>query len=207
MSSHHVVRDEQEPALFIIEPEASNLEFIQQLLEWSPTLVVVEQALDQVLQWGIKIDVVVCQETSFENIRTQTTNQYPIEIIAVNDNLVEHGLKYLYHRNHASVNIITQFDQDLVKRDFLEKMDVIVFSHEFKAFYVAQGAWKKWVTADTLFKVLPIATEIPPQTENLIPYVDVAYQPNEQYLKPAHEGFIQVSHPDHPFWVFEKVGA
>lgn len=207
MSSHHIVKDEQEPALFIVEPEASNLELIQQLLEWSPTLVVVEQALEKVLSWGIKIDVVVCQEANFEEVRIKTIEQYPIEIIAAADDLIENGLRYLYHRNHVSVNIITYFEKHAFAQNFLEKMDVIVFSHEFKAFYVAHGSWKKWVTADTLFKILPVTSQIPPQTENLIPCIEAPAltEGNNPYLKPEHEGFIQVSNEQHPFWIFEKI--
>lgn len=206
MSSHHIVRDEQEPALFIIEPEASNLDLIQQLLGWSPTLVVVEQALDTVLQWGIKIDVVVCKEVDFEEVRRKTMDQYPIEIIAATENLVENGLRYLYHRNHKSVNIITHFEDGHFAQNFADKMDVIVFNQEFKAFYVAQGSWKKWVTADTLFKVLPLTTQLPLKIENLLPCEEcLGDQSKSQTLKPAQEGFIQVSHPEHPFWIFEQI--
>ncbi len=201
MSSHHVVRDEQEPALLIVEPHASKLDFIQQLLEWSPTVVVVEQALEQVLKWGIKVDVVVCKTASLDKVSAQTADQYPVDIVAVEGNHIDEGLKYLYQRKHVAVNIIADFDQDLVKQEFLDKMDVIIFNQGFKAFYVTNGSWKKWVTADTLFKVLPVATQTPAQTDNLKPLAD-----NQDYLTPVNEGFIQINHPQHPFWIFEKLG-
>lgn len=202
MSSHHVVRDEQEPALLIVESHASKLDFIQQMLEWSPTVVVVEQALEQVLKWGIKVDVVICETASFTNVRTQTADQYPIDIVTVRGNHVNEGLNYLYQRNHVAVNIIAGFDQSLVKQEFLDKMDIIIFNQGFKAFYVKEGGWKKWVTADTLFKVLPIATKTPAQTDNLQPFAD-----NTDYLIPINEGFIQIKHLESPFWVFEKLGV
>lgn len=203
MSSHHIVRDEQEPALLIIEPHAVQLDFIQQLLEWSPTVVVIEQALDQVLSWGIKIDVVVCTKASFDRASAQTVDQYPVEVVAVDDHLLDQALKYLYQHNHRAVNIISSFEQDLIKPEVLAKMDVIVFNHHFKVFYVAKGDWKKWVTIDTLFQVLPVATDAPPHTKNLEP---VTNDDNVVYLKPAQEGFIQISHPQADFWVFEKIG-
>ena len=202
MSSHHVVRDEQEPALLIVEPHASKLGFIQQMLEWSPTVVVVEQALEQVLKWGIKVDVVVCKTASFDAVSAQTADQYPIDIVAVEGNHIDEGLKYLYQRNHVAVNIIAGFDQGLVKQDFLDKMEIIIFNQGFKVFYVVKSGWKKWAVADTLFKVLPVATETPAQTNNLKPFAD-----DTDYLMPINEGFIQINHPESAFWVFEKLGV
>lgn len=201
MSSHHVVRDEQEPALLIVEPHASKLDFIQQMLEWSPTVVVVEQALEQVLKWGIKVDVVICTTASLDEARTQTANQYPVDIVAVEGNHIDEGLTYLYQRKHVAVNIIADFVQGLVKQEFLDKMDVIIFNQGFKVFYVAKGGWKKWVAADTLFKMLLVATKTPAQTDNLKPFSD-----NTDYLMPINEGFIQIKHLESPFWVFEKLG-
>ena len=210
MSSHHIIRDEQEPALFIIDPNACSLELIQQLLEWSPTLVVVESALEQVLAWGIKIDVVVCYESSFEEVQEKTSTQFPIEIIAVSSDLVENGLRYLYHRNHVSVHVISHFEDEHFAQSFLEKMDVIVFNQEYKAFYVAKDTWKKWVTADTLFKVLPTMAHIEFETQNLEPYPEANLKvcpdvTQAQSFRPQQEGFIQISNLQHPFWVFEKI--
>ncbi|HAS45560.1 MAG TPA: hypothetical protein DCS93_34060 [Microscillaceae bacterium] len=210
MSSHHIIRDEQEPALFIIDPDACSLELIQQLLGWSPTLVIVEQALDQVLAWGIKIDVVVCHETNLATVQEKTCAQLPIEIIAVEHNLVENGLRYLYHRNHVSVHVISYFEDEQFAQNFLEKMDLIVFNQEYKAFYVAKDSWKKWVTADTLFKVLPTVPDITLETQNLEPYQDEKislnlHRQHTQAFRPQQEGFIQISNTKHPFWVFEKI--
>ncbi|OJJ19181.1 hypothetical protein BKI52_20430 [marine bacterium AO1-C] len=211
MSSHHIIRDEQEPALFIIDPDACGLDLIQQLLGWSPTLVIVEQALDQVLAWGIKIDVVICYEKSFETVQAKTSAQFPIEIIAVESNLVENGLRYLYHRNHVSVHVISYFEGERFAQNFLEKMDVIVFNQKYKAFYVAKDSWKKWVTADTLFKVLPTVPDLALETQNLEPYQEEKIEPSlnpqsTQTFRPKQEGFIQISNLKHPFWVFEKIG-
>lgn len=37
MSSHHIVRDDQEPALIIANGAACSSELLGQLLEWSPS--------------------------------------------------------------------------------------------------------------------------------------------------------------------------
>lgn len=210
MSSHHIIRDEQEPALLIIDSEACSLDLIQQLLGWSPTLVVVEPALDQVLNWGIKIDVVICLEEQRDTVEAKTANQFPIKIITTNGSLAENGLRYLYEHNHSSVHVISYFEDEHFAQSFLEKMDVIVFNQEYKGFYVAKGTWKKWVTTDTLFQVLPLANDASFETNNLVSHslknADISVAPNKaQSFRPGQEGFIQISNPNHPFWVFEKI--
>lgn len=57
MSSHHIIREKQEPALIIANGEACSMEILGQLLEWSPTVVVLDGAIKRVLDLGIKIDV------------------------------------------------------------------------------------------------------------------------------------------------------
>lgn len=60
MSSHHIVREKQEPALFILDFDGFDEEYFGQLLEWSPTLVVSEDCYEKIARMGIKIDAVIC---------------------------------------------------------------------------------------------------------------------------------------------------
>jgi len=59
MSSHHIVRDDQEPALIIANGAECSMELLGQLLEWSPVVIVLDNAIDRVLQLDIKIDVLL----------------------------------------------------------------------------------------------------------------------------------------------------
>jgi thiamine pyrophosphokinase len=85
MSSHHIVKEKQEPALIIANGEACSEELLGQLLEWSPFIVVLDHAIYRVLDLGIKIDVWMGdfdQQHDFENIRA---SQHPLEIISTPD--------------------------------------------------------------------------------------------------------------------------
>ena len=86
MSSHHIVREKQEPALIIANGEACSDELLGQLLEWSPFVVVLDGALDRVLHRQIKIDVLFGdfdqENFNFEDLKT---SQFPIEIIHAPD--------------------------------------------------------------------------------------------------------------------------
>ena len=59
MSSHHIVRDDQEPALIIANGASCNIELLGQLLEWSPLVIVLDSAMERVLELGIKVDVLL----------------------------------------------------------------------------------------------------------------------------------------------------
>ena len=58
MSSHHTVREKQEPALLIADGIiAWNSLF--ELLEWSPTVVALDGAARRIMEQGIKVDWVI----------------------------------------------------------------------------------------------------------------------------------------------------
>jgi len=57
MSSHHIVRENQEPALLVANFQALSAEDLGQLLEWSPTVVTNEATIDFLLAQAIKVDV------------------------------------------------------------------------------------------------------------------------------------------------------
>jgi thiamine pyrophosphokinase len=85
MSSHHIVKEKQEPALIIANGEACSEELLGQLLEWSPFIVVLDQAIYRVLDLGIKVDVWMGdfdQQHDFDDIAER---QHPLEIINTPD--------------------------------------------------------------------------------------------------------------------------
>lgn len=58
MSSHHIVRENQEPALVVADFHALDSEQLGQLLEWSPMIVTDAANVDFLLAEGIKVDIV-----------------------------------------------------------------------------------------------------------------------------------------------------
>ncbi|GAC1303692.1 MAG: hypothetical protein NVSMB24_10070 [Mucilaginibacter sp.] len=59
MSSHHVVREKQEPALLVLSLDNFPDEMLGQLLEWSPTVICTQQTAEALVAYGIKIDWIV----------------------------------------------------------------------------------------------------------------------------------------------------
>ena len=154
MSSHHIVRDAQEPALLIANTNIP-LESIGQLLEWSPVVVVLENCLEEVLIWDIKIDKILCQSTHYEKIKAASTHQQPLQIFPLNStqisDYIHFAIKNLLKNGHDAISIVWE---DFEPRDFeeyIEKVELIVYQENSKGYFLKKGVFKKWVMADTTF--------------------------------------------------------
>ena len=98
MSSHHIVKDKQEPALIIANGEDCSYDLLSQLLEWSPTVLVLDGAITRVLELGIKVDIVLGDFDSAKNIEELLIDQQPIKIIHTPDQNktdLEKGIEHL----------------------------------------------------------------------------------------------------------------
>ena len=108
MSSHHIVRDDQEPALIIANGESCSSELLGQLLEWSPIVVVLDSAIERVLQLDIKVDVLLGDFDRNFDAQKYKDAQFPIEIIHTPDQNktdLEKAFDYLIEKKHKAVNV------------------------------------------------------------------------------------------------------
>src|SRR5690554_457738 len=109
MSSHHIVRDDQEPALIIANGAACSNELLNQLLEWSPLVVVLDSAIDRVLELGIKVDVLIGDFDRNFDYNYYKKLQYPIEIIQLEEQEtydIDKAINYLIERKIPAANIV-----------------------------------------------------------------------------------------------------
>src|SRR6188768_1189225 len=98
MSSHHFVKEGQEPALIIANGEACSTELLGQLLEWSPLVMVLDGAVLRVLELHIKIDVVLGDFDHNINMQELLKEQQPVKIIHAPDQNktdLHKGIEYL----------------------------------------------------------------------------------------------------------------
>ncbi|MCP9768005.1 thiamine diphosphokinase [Lacihabitans sp. LS3-19] len=110
MSSHHIVKEKQEPALIIANGEACSQELMGQLLEWSPFVIVLDGAINRVIDLGIKIDVLFGDFDRIDfNQEEILKSQFPIEIIHAPDQDktdLEKAIDFLIERNFPAANIL-----------------------------------------------------------------------------------------------------
>ena len=177
MSSHHIVRDKQEPALLIANGAACSAELLGQLLEWSPFVVVLDHAIHRVLDLGIKVDVLLGDFDRNINFDDILARQYPLEIVSAPDQNktdLEKGLEFLIERGFPAVNIIwatgRRADHSITNLTNLVRykndLKMVLFDDHSKVFPLV-GTFEKWYAKSTPISLIPVGTVAGISTEGL----------------------------------------
>lgn len=210
MSSHHIVRDDQEPALIIANGAACNVEVLGQLLEWSPLVIVLDSAMERVVELGIKVDVLLGDFDRGFNPEIYKTTQYPIEIVhAPNQDKtdLEKAFDYLIKRKIPAANVIWATGKradhtisnvtNIVRyRDFLK----IVILDDHSKIFLLPKKFKKWYTANTPISLIPIGEVSGISSENLVyplqnDTLTMGYRSGSSN-RVAQDGLISITHSE-----------
>lgn len=147
MSSHHIVREKQEPALLILGLDSFSDELLGQLLEWSPTVIVTPATAEKVNALGIKIDWVITDQPNLilqSDIKLMPTGS---------DSEAEAAIKYLITHGYSAVNIITD---DLQLKDylfFIDKINMVIY-HQNQKVYAVNSGFSKWKPAGETIQLI-----------------------------------------------------
>lgn len=204
MSSHHFVKEQQEPAVFILD--TANIEFdqISGLLEWVPTILVSEKALDQVLSWRIKIDIILASPT-FQNENQELLEaQFPVKFLTVEkDDFLNAGLKHLVASKHEAAHLVGISHQAAFElEDKLKLMNLTLVDGGWKYYPVKSGVFKKWFAESSIHihgkEGMPMEMKNS-EGELILPitYATMIEVP---------EGITQIKVPG-IFWIGEQVGS
>lgn len=134
MSSHHIVRENQEPALLVEDFHALSEEYLGQLLEWSPTIVTNPENVDYFLSQEIKVDILYGQLEDFY--------QEEIKRILPEKNFLEDALAYLISNNYKAVNIFATACNPLFLR-FAKDINIVVFAQGIR-YVIITSKYEKW---------------------------------------------------------------
>lgn len=166
MSSHHIVRDDQEPALIIANGATCSDELLGQLLEWSPLVIVLDSAIERVLELGIKVDVLLGDFDRGFDTSFYKESQYPIEIIHTpnqDKTDLEKAFDYLIEKKIPAVNVIwatgkradhtiTNITNIVRYRDLLK----IVILDDHSKVFLLPTKFEKWYPKDSVISLIPI---------------------------------------------------
>ncbi len=202
MSSHHFVKDQQEPAVFILNADELNFEQVSGMLEWVPTVLVSEVALDQVLSWGIKIDVILASDEFQKSNPQLLQEQYPLKFLTVNEgNFLDIGLQYLIESQHKAVHLVGiphQTALDLEEKTKL--MDLTIMDGDWKYYPVPSGIFKKWFAESTIH--IHAKEGLPVEIRNS--YGDLILPIRYATMIEVPEGTTEIKAPG-LFWIGEMV--
>jgi thiamine pyrophosphokinase len=177
MSSHHIVKDNQEPALIIANGASCSAELLNQLLEWSPFIIVLDNAIERVLELGIKIDVILGDFDNHFDPNYYTSKQFPLEIVHTpnqDKTDLEKAFDYLIEKGHSSVNVvwatgkrtdhtISNLTNIVRYKDTLK----IVILDDYSKVFLLPKLFKKWYPKNTILSLIPVGTVTEITTSNL----------------------------------------
>lgn len=177
MSSHHIVRDDQEPALIIANGASCNIELLGQLLEWSPFVVVLDNAIERVLDLDIKVDAVLGDFDDDFNPEELINKQYPIDIITTpnqNKTDLEKAFDYLIEKGHKAVNVVwatgKRTDHTINNitciANYKDHLKIVFFDDHSKVFLLPK-TFEKWYPKNTIISLIPIGIVEEIVTHNL----------------------------------------
>lgn len=181
MSSHHVVRDLQEPALIIANGASCRSEILNDLLEWSPFVVVLDGAIHRVLDLGIKIDALLGDfdrnEIDFEQVKFK---QDSIEIVHTPDQNktdLEKALDFLIDKGHQAVSILWAtgrradhtFSNIALLARYRGKIKITLLDDHSSIFLLPQrpASFQKWYPKGSIISLLPLGEVSGISTKNL----------------------------------------
>ena len=177
MSSHHIVRDDQEPALVIANGAACNSELLGQLLEWSPLVVVLDSAMERVMKLDIKVDVLLGDFDADFDVEKYKETQFPLEIVHTPDQNktdLEKAFDYLIDRKIPAVNVVwatgKRADHTINNLTIIAKyryqLKIVLLDDHSKIFLLPQK-FEKWYPRNTIISLLPIGDVMGISTQNL----------------------------------------
>lgn len=208
MSSHHIVRDDQEPALIIANGEACSNELLHQLLEWNPLVIVLDSAIDRVLELGIKVDVLIGDFDRDFNYNFYKEKQYPLEIIKIEnqDNTdLDKAINYLINRNIPAANIVwatgKRMDHTFTNitnlASYYDQIKLVLLD-DYSKIFVLNKDFRKWYPAQTILSLIPVGTVTGINSTNL------EYELKNDILilgfkrgnsnKVLNDGFVEISY-------------
>ncbi|MET3977972.1 thiamine pyrophosphokinase [Mucilaginibacter sp. UYP25] len=189
MSSHHIVREKQEPALLLLSVDNFEEELLGQLLEWSPTVITTPLIAEQMNSYEIKIDIIVADEID------ETLQSDIKQIPQAGTSQVEAALNFLIQNEYKAVNVVA----DVVSFDdftaFAPKINIVIYSGNQKIYPVTPG-FNKWKPAGEDIRILSISSNL--QTSGLIDNGDGGFVTTS-------DGFISIDFDGDFLFISEEI--
>lgn len=152
MSSHHFVKEGQEPAVWILGTKF-NEDILGTLLEWSPYVVASLDAAEKLLSLQIKIDRIITEENN-EASEKLFQSLYPVEWRQT-DNLLSDLWNFI--EKHSAHVYLTGMERNQLGAIFQQapthlKQYLIGITLTEK-WVCPPGVWKKWFAKDQVFEL------------------------------------------------------
>lgn len=147
MSSHHIVRENQEPALLIEDFHALSRGNLDQLLEWSPTVITNVHSIDFLLSEGIKADILF-SNGPVGGLQEQT------KLFPATDGFLRSALSYLVLNSYAAVNVMCR-ELDPLLQEYAAYINIVAFCQDRRYAFVREH-YEKWKPKGEMIYISPL---------------------------------------------------
>lgn len=202
MSSHHFVREEQEPALFVYKLYGNLRELMGQLLEWSPYVVVAEDEVSFFHTMGYKFDVVVSAENGCGAVFQDSVGV----LRSHGDDAFSLVLDHLVSRGQRDINVLTSSDRLMIQAHVASrsKAGVVFFTAESKYLLFKGKTFSKWLPAGSSLTLATLNPGTTLQTLGFTKNILCEKLNDPQTLSVKQEGLIQIE-TDGPLLISEAL--
>lgn len=211
MSSHHVVREAQEPALLILDPAHLSGPGLAPILEWSPTIIAIADAIAPLTGNGLKIDVVIAEQHQLTELSSLLETQAPVHIVIIQpgESLLTAAFGYLTAKKHQAVNVLSSPDQlqqglseQLAQQE--QGLSIVLLDGEVRYALYRTGQFSKWLPAGEKLHLSPALASGHVSTSGFSHNPQQATLQDACHLETAQTGrvYIQASCP---IWVGESL--
>jgi hypothetical protein len=193
MSSHHFVKEGQEPALLVVDALADD--YLMSMLEWSPLVLVVETAMPKVASWGIRVDAVFADKLAHNDdvVYSAEPHAGPARIIDIKMGLASSVLFFLRSRRQYALQVMAvSSEENFHAWGSADDFQITLVDASMKWSRILSGRFEKWmpeaanlkVRADTTFEVL-------------------GARQHENQITTERSGIVRIS-SSAPFWIGEQ---
>ncbi len=217
MSSHHFVKEGQEPALIFANGARCKSTIVNQLLEWSPFVLVLDGALQSVLELGIAINAVSGDFDSEPQVYQKLKDFPQVEIFETpNQDFTDlhKGIDICITKGYKNINVVwgtgertdhTLGNLDLIAR--LKEQVQITFWDDYHQIYHLHNGFKKWFKKGQDISIIPWPKAKKVNAANLKwPLVNMDLRMNYQLSTcnvVAEDGILSVDYEDGDLIMFE----
>jgi hypothetical protein len=193
MSSHYFVKEGQEPALLVLDPIPFSA--AADLLAWAPLVIVADRALDSVLTWGIKIDVVLNLSGMRNDQGELLEPQQPVLILTANDQITGLRKVFMYLRSvhNSALAILSAHPEEMISSIEVPADLDISIQNQIIRWSRMNHEFVKWLPAGTRVRLF--------STSGTLPLMQGAREQNGELIT-SEDGIVRIS-PNQPFWIGE----
>jgi thiamine pyrophosphokinase len=189
VSSHHIIRENQEPALLILDWIPSHQTIIEQLLEWSPMVILSYGVLTTLTHVHFKVDAVLLPADKTPEDAAHYLPQASVVLLPVHDSEISTAFTYLRQKRQSNVSIFSVHDDRMHQLND-SSIHTILYTPVARWMYRHNLKFRKWLPQNSRLIFYPSGITFS-QVVNLTP---------EGFVKQDGQVILQSATP---FWLGE----